>query len=78
MNPPRRGRALVVAPMSAPPGRIVLVCVLASGLPPRANNVGPSGAFGIWLWSKPRGLRPEKDGLAIERGDVLNTLREQT
>ena len=72
------GASATELPMSAPPGRNVLVRALASGLPPQANNVGPSGAFGIWLWSKPRGLRPEKGGLAIERDDVLNTLREQT
>ena len=34
------GSTLVVGPMSAPPGRIVLV---RAGLPPRAKNVGPSG-----------------------------------
>ena len=35
---------MVVGPMSAPPGRNVLVFAIVSGLPPRANNVGPSGA----------------------------------
>ena len=33
-----------VGPMSAPPGRIVFVYAMVSGLPPRAYNVGPFGA----------------------------------
>ena len=54
------GPALVVAPMSAPPGQIVFVRVLASGLPPRANNVGPlrgDGCFLVLGWSQ--GFRPK-------------------
>ena len=58
-NTPRRGRpALVVGPMSAPPGRIVFVCVMVSGLPPRErrsrNSTRPGGAgFGYWAKSAP-------------------------
>ena len=43
------GPALVVWPTSAPPGRIVFVLAMASGLTPRANDDGPSGAVDVFL-----------------------------